>query len=62
MKFNKLIYILLALLCPILSIADNYVIINQVLYDTSLGEGGGVQYGGNGEFVELYNAGTKDGN
>ena len=60
MKFNKLIYILLALLCPTLSIADNYVIINQVLYDTSLGEGGGVQYGGNGEFVELYNAGTND--
>ena len=60
MKFNNLIYILLALLCPTLSIADNYVIINQVLYDTSLGEGGGVQYGGNGEFVELYNAGTND--
>lgn len=50
----------MALCCPLLVLSDNYVIINQVLYDTSLGEGGGVQYGGNGEFVELYNAGTND--
>ena len=55
----RLLYILLMLLCCAATTwADNYVIINQVMYDTSLSEDASPAY--NGEFVELYNAGTKE--
>ncbi len=48
----------MALCCPLLVLSDNYVIINQVLYDTSLSEDASPAY--NGEFVELYNAGKNE--
>ncbi len=40
--------------------ADNYVIINQVMYDTPLNEKTSVTPYSNGEFIELYNAGSHD--
>jgi RHS repeat-associated protein len=39
-------------------IADNYIIINQVMYDTPLNERTNVYPSCNGEFIELYNAGN----
>ncbi len=58
MKKYVLYYILLAFLYPIASNANNYVIINQVLYDSSYDELPESQQTNEGEFVELYNAGT----
>ena len=52
---------ILNLLFGILSItcfADNYVIINQVMYDTPSNERPSVSPCSNGEYIELYNAGT----
>ena len=59
MNQHKLVYfIIVALLCPLILLADNYVIINQVSYDTSLSEDAAPAH--NGEFVELYNAGMDE--
>ena len=52
--------LLLALLCPSISSAGKYVIINQVMYDTPLSEESGKQGCYNGEFFELYNGGKDD--
>ncbi len=49
--------LLLALLCPAALKANNYVIINQVMYDTPLTEEAGTQGAYNGEFFEIYNGG-----
>lgn len=62
MKEKFLLYnlLLLILLCSNVLLADNYVIINQVMYDTPLLEqnlSGSHPY--NGEFIELYNAGEE---
>lgn len=55
----KLLYgILMVLVFPSILIADNYVIINQVMYDSPLNEKTNVSPYSNGEFIELYNAGT----
>lgn len=51
--------LLLTLLCPVALRANGYVIINQVMYDTPLSEVQNAANPGNGEFIELYNAGTK---
>lgn len=59
---KRLIYIccfLFALIYPRLSWADNYVIINQVMYDSPLNEIVSLPAASNGEFIELYNAGTE---
>lgn len=37
--------------------ADNYVVINQVMYDTPLNEQTNISPSSNGEYIELYNAG-----
>ena len=50
--------LLLALICPMTLWADNYVLINQVMYDTPLNEKTNVSPACNGEFIELYNAGS----
>ena len=56
MKNHHLIHIvLLAMMWPVGLIADNYVIINQVMYDSPLNERVTVSPYSNGEFVELYN-------
>ena len=62
MKRHILIYslLLLALLCPAALKAGNYVIINQVMYDTPLSEVAGQKGAYNGEFIELYNAGPEE--
>ena len=52
--------LLLALLCPAALRASGYVIINQVMYDTPLPETGKGVHLYNGEFIELYNAGTEN--
>lgn len=58
MKTNRVLYFVwLILICPIHILADNYIIINQVMYDTPLTEQGNQQNAYNGEFIELYNAG-----
>ena len=49
---------LLVLMWPIVMVADNYVIINQVMYDTPLNEKTNISPYSNGEYIELYNAGT----
>lgn len=57
LPYNLLLF---ALLFTSLLFADNYVIINQVMYDTPLLEqnlSGSHPY--NGEFIELYNAGER---
>ena len=38
--------------------ADNYIVINQVMYDTPLNEMTNISPSSNGEFIELYNAGS----
>lgn len=56
MKRTNILYLLFAVLtCSMACMADNYVIINQVMYDSPLNEQ--VQYTpySNGEFIELYN-------
>lgn len=50
--------VLLALVFPAILRADNYVIINQVMYDTPLNEQTNISPASNGEFIELYNAGS----
>lgn len=62
MKTNKYLYsLLLALLFPLaLWASGNYVIINQVMYDTPLSEVTGQKGAYNGEFIELYNAGPEE--
>ena len=52
--------LLLAMLCPAVLRANGYVIINQVMYDTPLPETGKGVHLYNGEFIELYNAGTEN--
>lgn len=52
--------LLLALLCPAALIAGDFVIINQVMYDTPKDENAGQDESYNGEFFELYNGGTND--
>ncbi len=61
MKRHIIFYslLLLALLCPAALMAGNYVIINQVMYDTPLAEEAGIQGCFDGEFFELYNGGTE---
>ena len=51
--------LLLALLCPAALKTGNYVIINQVMYDTPLEENPFATHACNGEFIELYNAGKQ---
>ena len=62
MKTNKYLFsLLLALLFPLaLWASGNYVIINQVMYDTPLSEVTGQKGAYNGEFIELYNAGPEE--
>ena len=63
METNKyLCSLLLAILCPMAlwAYGTNYVIINQVMYDTPLAEEVGKQGCYNGEFFELYNGGKDD--
>lgn len=57
-KYRLLYLALIAWIFPTALSADNYVIINQVLYDTPLNEDPDDPPYSNGEFVELYNAGT----
>ena len=59
MKRNISAYslLLLTLLFPAVLQASNYVIINQVMYDTPLNEMTNISPSSNGEFIELYNAG-----
>ena len=52
--------LLLALLCPAALKAGDFVIINQVMYDTPLSEVTGQKGAYNGEFIELYNAGPEE--
>lgn len=59
MRRDNFIYsILLSFLSSMMVIADNYIIINQVMYDTPLNERTNVYPSCNGEFIELYNAGN----
>ena len=62
MKRHILFYslLLLALLCPAALKAKDFVIINQVMYDTPLSEESGKPGAYNGEFFELYNGGKND--
>ncbi len=56
MRHYYLFYtILLVLVCPRFLAADNYVIINQVMYDTPLNEQVTYPPFSNGEYIELYN-------
>ena len=54
---HKLIYFLL-LWCSLSAVASNYVIINEVMYDTPLNEVVTYPPFSNGEFIELYNGGS----
>ena len=60
MIMKKQLFIVSVLFCvlPIICFADNYVIINQVMYDTPLNEQPNISPCSNGEYIELYNAGT----
>lgn len=59
MKNHYILYgVLFALLSYEVGRADNYVIINQVMYDTPLNEMPSISPANDGEFIELYNAGT----
>ena len=62
MKRHIIFYslLLLALLCPAALMAGDFVIINQVMYDTPKDENAGQEESYNGEFFELYNGGTND--
>ena len=56
MRQHKFLYsIALVLCCSLAALADNYVIINQVMYDTPLNEVVTDPPFSNGEFIELYN-------
>ena len=55
---KQLYCLLMALTFPLALIGDNYVIINQVMYDTPLNEQTNISPCCNGEYIELYNAGT----
>ena len=56
MKRNNVLYtILFAIICPMTLWADNYVIINQIMYDSPLNEHVIEPPYSNGEFLELYN-------
>lgn len=57
MKYYHLL--LLALVCSTASMAANYVIINQVMYDTPWNEHVVSPPYSNGEYVELYNGGAE---
>ena len=54
-KYHLTHIVLLAMMWPVGLIADNYVIINQVMYDSPLNEQVAASPYSNGEFVELYN-------
>ncbi|MBR1786229.1 MAG: lamin tail domain-containing protein, partial [Paludibacteraceae bacterium] len=54
---NTKFYILLLFL-PFSLFADNYVIFNQIMYDSPLNEKVTEPPYSNGEFIELYNGGT----
>ncbi len=56
--YNYLVFAIL--IYPVSSWANNYVIINQVMYDSPLNEYMNKPHACDGEFVELYNAGTSD--
>ena len=59
MKSLKILYcVLIVLVSPSILVADNYIIINQVMYDSPLNEKTNISPYSNGEFIELYNAGT----
>ena len=61
MRQHKFLYsIALVLCCSLAALADNYVILNQVLYDSPLNEQVNISPADNGEFIELYNAGVHD--
>lgn len=62
MRHNKLSHSIIALMlcCSLGALADNYVILNQVLYDSPLNEIPSISPAYNGEFIELYNAGVND--
>jgi RHS repeat-associated protein len=55
MNRYKSFYLLLLILCPLTGLADNYVIINQVMYDSPLNEQAQYPPYSNGEYIELYN-------
>lgn len=55
MKKHYLLYCILLLITPLSSRADNYVIINQVMYDTPFNEQVAYPPFSNGEYIELYN-------
>ena len=60
MKRHILLFsLLLSMLFPATVKAGNYVIINQVMYDTPLAEEAGIQGCFDGEFFELYNGGSE---
>lgn len=59
MKNNLILYYVLLTWIFVTGVsADNYVIINQVMYDTPLNEVPSISPCSNGEYIELYNAGT----
>ena len=53
MKRHHLIFSILFILSPLIIFADNYVIINQVMYDAR----SAASSVSNGEYIDLYNAG-----
>lgn len=57
---NRLFYIVVLVLFPLAFYANNYVIINQVMYDTPLNEQVDITPYSLGEFVELYNGGAEN--
>ena len=55
--FYKLLTIIFTLMCPFGSMANDYIIINQVMYDSPLNEQTNHPPFSNGEYIELYNGG-----
>jgi RHS repeat-associated protein len=55
MKYHHLLYSALLAVLPLALLANNYVIINQVMYDTPLNEQVSSPPFSNGEFIELFN-------
>jgi len=59
MRNHQLILcLILAWMCPLVLCADNYVILNQIMYDTPLNERVTNPPFSNGEYIELYNGGS----
>ena len=59
MKRHYILYtILFVIICPMTLWADNYVIFNQIMYDSPNNEDPSISPHCNGEYIELYNAGT----